>query len=73
MSKIKIGDFVMWRGGWGLHAPQKTSITGIELCQNGDNQGIPVDEIDAELKDHCVFDLYTGNWAYGDQIELITE
>lgn len=73
MATIKIGDFVMWRGGFGLNAPQKTSIVGIELCQNGDKYGNPVDEVDAELKDLCVFDLYSGHWAYGKQIELITE
>lgn len=31
MSKLKVGDQVMWRGGFGRDAPQVATIAGMEV------------------------------------------
>lgn len=61
---IKVGDLVDTKFG-------VSEIIGIELCENiGDKYGIPVEEIEADLKDYCVFDLENGHWQRGLQITL---
>lgn len=72
MNKIKVGDSVIWRGGWGRDVPKEATITAIELCENeGDKYGMEVQEAYAKDKDRCCFTLDNGHWAYGHQIETI--
>lgn len=74
MAKIKIGDTVIWRGIWGLDNPFPATVTGIELCERyHEKEGAPVNEIEIEYKDNCVFSLDNGHWAYGDQITITEE
>lgn len=66
---IKIGDTVNWSGGWGTQPERKAVVTGIELCaKEGMKYGTSVKIVSIEDKNRCVFDLSTGNWAYGSQI-----
>lgn len=71
MSKLKIGDTVMWCGWFGAHAPKPAVVTGMEVTkQPRDKYGKQVKEVDWSLvEDNRVcFMLDNGHWAYSDQI-----
>ncbi len=70
MSKLKIGDTVKWRGGFGSEAPVLAKVEGIEIT-NGGKYGDPVDEVDwSKVRDRNVtVDLNNGHWAYASQIK----
>lgn len=71
---IRVGDWVMWKGTWGSDAPRRVRITGMQLCAaERQKYGVPVTEVPATLKNYINFDLSSGNWAYGYQIELVSE
>lgn len=74
MSKIiKVGDVVMWRGCFGTHPPLSAQIKSIELgTVKRSKHGAPVPAVSEELKDFCVFSLHNGHWAYGSQIDTVT-
>lgn len=70
MSKtLKIGDKVLWRGGFGSDPAKVATIESIEVT-NGGKYGDQVDEVDwSKVKGrNVVVDLAEGNWAYGEQI-----
>ena len=66
---IKIGDTVIWRGGWGMDLPAKAKVTAIEICTDGDKYGTSVEEIKCELLANAVMNLDNGSWCYGWQID----
>lgn len=74
---IKIGDSVMWRGGWGTDNPLEAKVTGIELTSVSDSfkarckYGKQVEEIEVKKKNACIFTLDNSHWAYGMQIDII--
>lgn len=70
MAKLKVGDTVLWRGGFGSDAPKKAVVEGIEIT-NGGKYGDPVDEVDwTKVYDRNVtVDLNNGHWAYASQIK----
>ncbi len=74
MSKLKIGDKVIWRGSWGGDAPQQAIVEGIDLTKGG-KYGDPVNEIEwSQVYDrNVVVTLDNGHWAYASQIsEVLT-
>jgi len=72
-NKLKVGDEVMWRGGWGSDAPQKARITNIDIYCDGGKYGDEVEECDWDevTRDNCVVGLDNDHWAYGNQISRI--
>ena len=73
MKLFSKGDQVWWRGSWGNDSWVKAKIVGIELVNAGQKEnGIAIESIPVEVKDHCVFDLDNGHWAYGYQIKEVT-
>jgi hypothetical protein len=70
-NKLKVGDKVMWRGGFGNDAPKEAVVESIELCKAGEKYGNSVDEVSWNKKDRIVVDLDSGHWAYGRQISPI--
>lgn len=67
---IKVGDEVIWRGGWGSDAPRRAKIVAMELCENErDKYGVDVSAAYLRDKDRLCVTLDTGNWAYGFQIQ----
>jgi hypothetical protein len=74
MSKLKVGDTVLWRGGFGSDAPKKAIVEGIEIT-NGGKYGDPVDEVDwTKVYDRNVtVDLNNGHWAYASQIKRVIQ
>jgi hypothetical protein len=74
MAKLKVGDTVLWRGGFGSDAPKKAVVEGIEIT-NGGKYGDPVDEVDwTKVYDRNVtVDLNNGHWAYASQIKRVIQ
>lgn len=75
MSRLKIGDKVIWRGGWGKEAPKEAIIEGISLCAVGAKYGKEVKSVDwATIEGgKVVVTLDNGHWAYGNQLTEIKE
>ena len=71
-NTLKIGDQVLWSGGWGSQAPVPCKVTRIEKnCEGG--LGDFCDEIPwSECGDRSVVvDLDNNHWAYGYQLSPI--
>lgn len=61
---IRVGDFVSHQNaGKILHA----KVVGIELCDDGEKYGTPVNEIDENVSS-AVFTLDNDHWCYRNQI-----
>lgn len=72
MKRIKIGDKVLWRGGFDNQPTRPAIVVGIDLCSAPHvKYGKAVKSVSIEAKDKCVFTLDNNHWAYGDQIEFI--
>lgn len=75
MSKLKIGDKVMWRGGWGTEPAKEAIIEEIDLCPVGCKHGKSVNSVAWETikneKRTVVVTLDNGHWAYGNQLTEI--
>lgn len=73
---LKLGDTVVWCGAWGTQPPKEAVVDVIEINvpENG-RYGTEVDEI--PIKDlkrtRCIIGLVNGSWAYGYQIDPISE
>lgn len=74
MAKLKVGDTVLWRGGFGSDAPKKAVVEGIEIT-NGGKYGDSVNEVDwTKVYDRNVtVDLNNGHWAYASQIKRVIQ
>lgn len=73
MSKIKVGDFVMWRGAWGRQLPRKAKVERIEITDGlKDKEGRQATEVDSTHQSFIV-DLDNGKWAYGWQVTPINQ
>ena len=71
MSKLKIGDKVWWRGGFGSEPAKLATIEEIEIT-GGYKYGDQVDEVDwDEVYDRNVVVSFSDNnhWAYASQIK----
>ena len=69
MARLKVGDKVIWRGGWGFDPPETAKVKGIEMnCVN--KEGTPIRSIDwSKVNTRSVIvNLDNGHWAYGTQI-----
>ena len=73
MSRLKIGDKVIWRGAWGSEAPKQAIVESIELCGVGSKDGKDVKSVAwTTFKDggsrSITVTLDNGHWAYGNQL-----
>lgn len=71
MSKLKIGDKVWWRGGFGSDPRKVATVEEIEVT-GGYKYGEHVDEVDwDEVYDRNVVVSFSdySNWAYASQIK----
>lgn len=74
MSVLRVGDEVIWRGGWGRNAPTRATVTHIEILDGTSaKHGLDTDEVAWEASDNFVVDLDNGHWAYGSQLTPTTE
>lgn len=72
MSKaLKVGDVVMWRGGFGDQEPVPAVVTTIEINTGGSKYGTQVESAawSAITDRDAVISLDNGHWAYGGQIK----
>jgi hypothetical protein len=68
MKQLKVGDIVMWRGGFGSDSPCKAKVVGIEVCRPGEKYGEPRESVDWNKVNSVVVDLENGHWAKGHQL-----
>ena len=74
MSKLKVGDKVWWRGGFGSDLAKVVTVSGIEIT-GGYKYGDAVDEVDWNrvYGRNVTVDIDTdegdGYWAYASQIK----
>ena len=71
MSKLRIGDKVWWRGGFGSEPAKLATIEEIEIT-GGYKYGDHVNEVDwSEVYDRNVVVSFSDNnhWAYAEQIK----
>lgn len=73
MSNLRVGDKVIWRGGWGKDEPKEAIIREIVICKPGLKYGRNVSEIEWDVIDgrNIIVDLTNGSWAYGNQLTEI--
>ncbi len=68
-NKLKLGDTVKWRGGFGRELPIEAKVESIEICKVGSKYGRDVKSVDWDkVKRNVVVTLDNGHWAYGEQI-----
>ena len=73
MSKLRVGDEVVYRGGFGTEEPQTVTVTAIVICPDEYNkQGEEVLEIDGKkVRDaNMIYDLSNNRWCRGHQIDM---
>lgn len=72
-DKLRIGDLVMWSGGFESEISLPTRVTCIELAEDGKKYGEEVEEVLWKHVDsrNVVVDLENGKWAYGNQLTRI--
>ena len=71
MSTLRVGDTVMWRGGFGSEPPRKAKVVGIEVCPAGEKYGTPRESVEWSKIHSVVVDLDNGHWAKGHQISRL--
>lgn len=71
--KLKVGDTVRHRGGFGYDSPTNAKVEAIDINCRGGKHGDDVDEVDWSkvTRDNCVVSLDNGHWAYGNQIKPV--
>jgi len=74
MSKdyIRVGDRVMWRGGFGFDTPEVATVTGLSVTtteRSKYGRDVKRTSWDKVYANKCVVSLDKGNWAYGEQIK----
>ena len=63
---LKEGDTVLWRD-------TTAKVKSIELCKEGEKEGVEVEEVCVDGEQHFVVTLDNGHWAYGSQIILMED
>ena len=70
MSKIKVGDFVIWRGAFGSDPARPAKIESMQLTEHPRSKyGEDVAEADWSQKNYLIVTLTNGHWAYGEQLQ----
>lgn len=70
---LKVGDTVLWRGGFGSEPAQEATVAKIVLVDEGKRELAQVGEIAWGMVDTrlVIVDLANGRWAYGAQIAAL--
>ena len=72
-SSIKVGDQVVYRGGWGMDPARIVTVTGLEVTDMPrEKYGEPRDEVRWEVVEdnRVMFTVSDGHWAYSEQIDI---
>jgi len=73
-KQVKVGDYVMWRGDFGMAAPRRAKVTGLEVTERSrEKYGEEVESVDWSLvrQNRVLFTLDNESWAYSEQISPV--
>jgi len=73
MASLKVGDRVMWRGGFGRLPAEEATIEDMQVTgRPREKYGEPAERVSVALvrSNRVVFGLTNGHWCYSDQIVL---
>ncbi len=74
-GKLKVGDKVMWRGGWNTDPEKEATVESMELCAVGCKYGKDVKSVAWETIEKgnrsITVTLDNGHWAYVYQLKPI--
>ena len=71
MDVLRIGDKVLYSGGWGSKEPKEATVLRIwKSASNYQSKGNQVNQISLDDENFRV-DLDSGHWAYGWQISKL--
>ena len=71
MADLKVGDSVLWRGGWGGEPEKSVKVIAIQINEsNGSKYGEDVQLVgwDTVVERKVLVDLVNGRWAWANQI-----
>ncbi len=71
MSKLRVGNTVLWRGNFGTAEPIEAKVKYIQKnFENGSKDGKQVSSIDWDkvTERNVIVDLDNGHWAWASQI-----
>ncbi len=76
MARVKVGQTVNWKGGFGTEPVKEAKITVMTLCAKGQKFGREVKSADWDTvlgknKMQIIVELENGHWAYGNQLSPI--
>lgn len=76
MSILKVGDEVMWRGGFGDDPAKVAKVVQIEITEQARSKyGVSVDSVhwDMVKANKTLISLDNGHWCYGEQVSKIAK
>ena len=71
MADLRVGDSVLWRGGWGSDPEKLVKVVTIQVNEsNGSKYGEDVQLVgwDTVVERKVLVDLDNEHWAWGNQI-----
>ena len=71
MSDLRVGDSILWRGGWGSEPEKSVKVRAIQINEsNGSKYGKDVKLVgwDTVVERKVLVDLDNEHWAWGNQI-----
>ena len=73
MDDLRVGDTVLWRGGFGRDPAREAVVEGIELAEVGEKYGTPVQTAPwSRLTGRHAVISFGNYWAYAEQISRLT-
>jgi hypothetical protein len=71
LGTLRVGDTVLWRGGWGTEQPKLVAVEALEVTEYPcEKFGRDVEEVPWSLvaEDRVLFHLSNGHWCYSYQV-----
>jgi hypothetical protein len=71
---LKVGDTVLWRGGWGHQTVLPARVEYLDRVEPGEKYGDAVPSMPwSEVPVCAVVTLDNGHWAYGSQLSPLVD
>jgi len=71
-NTLRIGDTVLWRGGFGRDPAREAVVEGIEMVEVGEKYGAPTESAPwSRLTGRHAVISFGNHWAYAEQIDKL--